>query len=74
MKSRRRVNSDVRLLRIFTRHGLERTIATMMRQHTIRVIAISLIVALCLTFVVGWDIVFAQYVMSDWFPHFEVCF
>jgi len=38
----------------------------MMRPRTIRITAITLILTVCLATLAGWDIVYDQFVTSEW--------
>jgi hypothetical protein len=59
---------------LFTLSSYERRIPEMMRPRTIRILAAALVLMVCLTFVAGWDTVFAQQVWSDWItPHCPLC-
>jgi len=58
---------------LFTLSSLERRILEMMRERTIRIVAMTLVLMVSLTFAAGWDTVFAQYVWSDWFVPCALC-
>jgi hypothetical protein len=46
----------------------------MMRPRTIRIVSVALVLMVCLTFLTGWDTVFAQQVWSEWItPHCALC-